>query len=535
MTAVESLLIQGKKEEAVDEALRCQQFGLALFIGAMCQREIFFRTLDEFAINSFAPGTPFSTVAKLHSSNGACVSDTSFLGDDEALRCSWRQHLAVLISNRPAGWDKATEVLGDRLRAMGEFSAAHCCYLISGVAMERATKKTAKWTLAGCSMEYYDIALKTEASLKAFFRTEGYEWAKQRANHKAVIKSLQPYKLIYCHLLADLGFRSIAKAYLDDIIPFFDRKSKSSDDEALSSVPLGQWVALGRMDGMKESAHELSARLNGMDMVEDMDISFVTAHTHLDSAKPPTDPIQIGREGDPPVLGGPSSQADTIPSAARNSAENDGSSGVVTRNMPLDQAEPHILLQEEKPSNGVHEISPLLTTNRTSSPPQKGSHQINPSQDTPQVAPREKTQVAQPTTSASQEQKDAGTDSPRKRGIVGWLKGRLGVEEDNAVKADLGGQMEAYYDKEKKRWIFPGDDPNEEIPSLGPPPTAVAPVPQEEKKKEPQDSLSAMMAPPPTRLPRSGPNRTTLSGNKPAATMPPTAPPKFAVFKPPPS
>ena len=66
------------------------------------------------------------------------------------------------------------------------------------------------------------------------------------------------------------------------------------------------------------------------------------------------------------------------------------------------------------------------------------------------------------------------------------LKGFLGVKgEDNAVVADIGGKLEAYYDKEKKRWIFPDDDPAAEDPSAGPPPTAaeLSKTPAKEEKK----------------------------------------------------
>ena len=61
--------------------------------------------------------------------------------------------------------------------------------------------------------------------------------------------------------------------------------------------------------------------------------------------------------------------------------------------------------------------------------------------------------------------------------------------------------MEAYYDKEKKRWIFPGEDPNEVAKPLAPPPIMSVKKKEEDSgketaAKESNDPLSSLMAPP---------------------------------------
>merc|ERR1712070_831423 len=122
----------------------------------------------------------------------------------------------------------------------------------------------------------------------------------------------------------------------------------------------------------------------------------------------------------------------------------------------------------------------------------------------------------------------------------------------DASTADLGGTMEAYYDEDKKVWVFPGEDPNEVAKPIGPPPTAViakAEEIKEEKEKKPDsaslDPLAAMMAPPPravSSLRRPGPGLPP-SSSMPAMYMPPgpgtnkpsnggNEPPTFMVFKP---
>ena len=153
--------------------------------------------------------------------------------------------------------------------------------------------------------------------------------------------------------------------------------------------------------------------------------------------------------------------------------------------------------------------------------PESGKESQNKAPATPvKIAPAPSTAPANLSTPSS----------AQKRGMLGMFKGFFGKsEEDNAVKADLGGKMEAYYDKEKKRWIFPDDDPAAEDPTAGPPPTAaqLQKSPVKEEKKEPLDPLAAMMAPP-SRAPRSAiPSRRPQMPNG-----GPGMPPKVAVFTP---
>lgn len=94
-------------------------------------------------------------------------------------------------------------------------------------------------------------------------------------------------------------------------------------------------------------------------------------------------------------------------------------------------------------------------------------------------------------------------------GSAGWFSKLLGRgdSESKATVADVGEEMQAYYDEKLKRWIFPGDDPAEVAKPLAPPPiiptsadsTAtiipVTPAPMSSNN----DPLAALMAPPPSR------------------------------------
>ena len=122
--------------------------------------------------------------------------------------------------------------------------------------------------------------------------------------------------------------------------------------------------------------------------------------------------------------------------------------------------------------------------------------------------------------------------------------------EDESKVADMGGEMEAYYDKKLKRWIFPGDDPAEVAKPLAPPP--IIPKnpensgmpPTTPASAAPLDPLAAMMAPPGSRTlsQRKAPPGTLryaanipgIGGGTPMMKpgMPPPTPVNFATFKP---
>lgn len=567
-------MVEGRREEAVQEALRFKQFGLALFIARMCGPDLSQHVMKEFAENVFARGSPLSTVASLFSSDDGQFADPgSLFGDEELLRASWKRHLTALISNLVPGWKKATVSLGDQLRKMGEYSAAHFCYMVCGASMGRPMKTSTKWALAGCDMTPMDVVLNTEASLRAFARTEGYEWAKQRANPKAMIRSLLPFKLVYCHMLVDVGLTSSAQAYLDSLLPYFE----SIPDEGMNSpgfvaVPLGHLVAWGDRYGMKQNAHDLAARLSRTKRVAEEaegDASFLTAHSTLDpkNESSKNNDSSAGMNGEYVVLPEPKKTDSKLLNQEADLSATPAPLGDDKLSSPLPFAPPKA---SSLPPTGLPSTEPvappMISVSHPIQEPKMGEMSMMPGHPPREHKTETGGQPIKPVAPPRQEAKDEhkaepqtkdekipstpmkvapspvsapanlGKQSTPKR-MIGMVKGLFGLkqDEDNAVHADLGGKMEAYYDKEKKRWIFPGDDPNAEDFTAGPPPTAAelkkTPV-EEEEKKAPQDPLAAMMAPP-SRAPRSAiPQKKTPMLNP--GGMPPS-PPKFAVFTPKPN
>ena len=126
-------------------------------------------------------------------------------------------------------------------------------------------------------------------------------------------------------------------------------------------------------------------------------------------------------------------------------------------------------------------------------------------------------------------------------GLRTWVAKKLNPE---ATEADLGGKLEAYYDKKLGRWIFPDDDPNEVSKPLAPPPVVKASVAKDDAKQAVEtasksDPLAALMAPPPSRgLPANraasaNSTKAALKARQVAPSSPAVEPPKFAIFQPP--
>jgi len=112
----------------------------------------------------------------------------------------------------------------------------------------------------------------------------------------------------------------------------------------------------------------------------------------------------------------------------------------------------------------------------------------------------------------------------------------------------MGETMEAYYDKERKIWVFPGEDPAEVAAPLQAPPKnpSMGATPSPASKAEPRndDPLAAMMAPPkrgPRAKPGVRPSPSSMPVMFPPGMMSPASQnyggtaPKIAVFQPKPS
>jgi hypothetical protein len=129
-------------------------------------------------------------------------------------------------------------------------------------------------------------------------------------------------------------------------------------------------------------------------------------------------------------------------------------------------------------------------------------------------------------------------------GLKNWIEKKLNPDAHTVSLVESA--EKAYFDEKRKVWVFPGDDPDELVKSVGPPPkTPMASNPEPAPEPDaPKDPLAAMMAPPARRAPASLKRPGTAGGLStprgypgmlsPGMLSPAAAgaPPQFVVFQP---
>ncbi|KAI2496147.1 COPII vesicle coating [Fragilaria crotonensis] len=269
--SIESLLLHGKREEAVQEAIASQQFAMALLIASMCDRSTFQHATKQFAEEIASSGSPLYTLALLFSGQLEPPPDsalemsglvpTVWSDSTEKLRRTWKQHLCAIVSNRILGWDRIVLSLGDRLLELGDVHAAHCCYMVCGCPVASIVHPSSRMSLVGCDhLVPLDAALMTDAGIAAFCRSEAYEWAKRRGNPEAVINSLQGFKLAYAMILADLGCNDEAVKYVKSIRQCMGLGTGYNDESLLRKSAPTVWE-LADASGLLRFINEFDERL----------------------------------------------------------------------------------------------------------------------------------------------------------------------------------------------------------------------------------------------------------------------------------
>ena len=218
---IQSLLLRGKREEAVDCALAGNHYTLALLIGSVCDQSTYYAVAKAFVDKTLPLGTPLHTVTSLFANNQtqpSTINRDFWKHSAESLCNTWRSHLASILSNQTQGWKKVVISLGDELISQNKCHAAHFCYLVSGCPSASPQDRSSRLVLLGCDHTLnMNKELQTKDSLEGYERTEALEWAKRKGNPHAVITTLQPFKLKYALILADRGLLNASKAYVDNI------------------------------------------------------------------------------------------------------------------------------------------------------------------------------------------------------------------------------------------------------------------------------------------------------------------------------
>eukprot|EP00985_Skeletonema_marinoi_P011820 scaffold5613_cov210-Skeletonema_marinoi.AAC.1 len=224
---VQDLLLRGDRDRAVVEALREKNYALALIIATMCDEDIYQMVARKFADDVLSAGSPLYTTALLLTDNlplppGHVLRDNprhglSFWCEDpyQDLDTNWTQQLATILSNKRGNYTKIIMTLGDRLMQLGHCHAAHVCYLATSLSLNNPSKPSTRMVLLGCDHTVpLNRVLMTPEAVEAFERSEAFEWARRLGNKRTSFSALQPFKLRYAELLADVGHEVLAREYL---------------------------------------------------------------------------------------------------------------------------------------------------------------------------------------------------------------------------------------------------------------------------------------------------------------------------------
>ncbi|KAE8690212.1 protein transport protein Sec16B-like isoform X4 [Hibiscus syriacus] len=224
---VQNLLVSGRKKEALQRAQEGQLWGPALVIASQLGEQFYIDTVKKMALHQMVAGSPLRTLCLLIAGQPAEVFSTgsTFDGMDLSqqhaeLRANcilddWEENLAVITANRTKDDELVIIHLGDCLwKERSEIMAAHTCYLVAEANFE-SYSDSARLCLIGADHLKFP---RTYASPEAIQRTELYEYSKVMGNSQFVLLPFQPYKLIYAHMLAEVGKVSDSLKYCQAVL-----------------------------------------------------------------------------------------------------------------------------------------------------------------------------------------------------------------------------------------------------------------------------------------------------------------------------
>jgi Sec23-binding domain of Sec16 len=621
---VEDLVVRGEREAAIEEAIASGDFATAFLI-ASYDPAVVRLVAQRYSESMIFSQSPLRSVGLLFSGTFRSSAEAG-LGKwgvpAEELAKTWKSHLAAIISNRSAagGSDQMIASLGERLHQDGDIIAAHFCFMVGGIPLGSPTNSDTKMALLGCDQkDQSTLALQTEGAVSAYERTEAFEWAKQQGNKKAKFIGFQAYKFVFAMNLIGTGEGEQALSFLDSICISFSESSSDVKSVYLSDL-FGSQSALALAVGQVQQ-DMLSVDAKTFIEGGELKISHVPPASRAGFSAPgpsetiggsgllphqgstggfipatPMDQQQHSLSQDSPyVQPTPHSKSDpdaTFATAKSNLMDvtgyslDQGDSQIHDQHNPsISEAPPpvnslqstFIAMPIPAQSNTEHMMGNDL---KPSEPPSNTPFPGNANKQAPKpekLRPMSPPVTAPPVMMGKKNNKKEAPKTPAPSssgarrtpigtplsGIKSWIIKKFNPD---ATECELPEEEEkAYYDNERKRWIFPGDDPDEVAKPIAPPPIMSA-APEAAPKPAndaPLDPLAAMMAPPGSRIPSAKKKKPGMTGpggrggpiGFPPGMMPPTGPtasmtspspaagasaggpppPQFAVFTPKPS
>ncbi|PSS09713.1 Protein transport protein like [Actinidia chinensis var. chinensis] len=146
---VQSLLVSGRKKEALQCAIEGQLWGPALVLAAQLGDQLYVDTVKQMALHQLVAGSPLRTLCLLIAGQPAevfssdTISSSSVYGavdmspqpaqyGTNSMLDNWEENLAVITANRTKDDELVLIHIGDCLwKERSEIIAAHICYLVA--------------------------------------------------------------------------------------------------------------------------------------------------------------------------------------------------------------------------------------------------------------------------------------------------------------------------------------------------------------------------------------------------------------------
>ncbi|KAG5588936.1 hypothetical protein H5410_039450 [Solanum commersonii] len=445
---VQSLLVSGRKKEALQCAQEGQLWGPALVLAAQLGDQFYVETVKQMALQQLVAGSPLRTLCLLIAGQPAdvfSVESTSQSGmpvvnavqqpaqfGANIMLDDWEENLAVITANRTKDDELVLIHLGDCLwKERSDIVAAHICYLVAEANFEQYSD-TARLCLVGADHLKFP---RTYASPEAIQRTEIYEYSKVLGNSQFILPPFQPYKLVYAHMLAEIGKISDALKYCQALSKSL-KTGRTPETETLRQLvsSLEERIKTHQQGGF--STNLAPAKLVG----KLLNLFDSTAHRVVGGLPPPM-PTNGSSQGNGPRVS--SSQSTMAMSSL----------------IPSSSVEP---INEWAADSGR-----MTMHNRSVSEPDIGRtpRQVDSSKE------------ASSSNTGSNASGAGGTSRFRRFSFGSQLLQKtvgLVLKPRQGRQAKLGDSNKFYYDENLKRWVEEGAALPAAEPPLAPPPTAAA-------------------------------------------------------------
>ncbi|CAI9095794.1 OLC1v1031809C1 [Oldenlandia corymbosa var. corymbosa] len=434
---VQILLVSGKKKEALKCAQDGQLWGPALVLAAQLGEQFYVETVTQMALKQLVPGSPLRTLCLLIAAQPAAV----FTADDTAINSvpggvailvccgvldlailgekgmldDWKENLAVITANRTKDDELVLIHLGDCLwKENSDVFAAHMCYLVAEANFEPYSD-IARLCLIGADHWKFP---RTYASPEAIQRTEVYEYSKVLGNPQFILLPFQPYKLVYAHMLVEVGRVSDALKYCQAVLKAL-KNGRSPEVETLRQVAtsLEDRIKSHQQGGF--SMNLVSGKLGKI-------FNFIDSTAHRVVGLPPAPSQSIGN----------------VPST-----ESHFQTGARVSTSQSTMAMSSLMPSAVEPSNGWTDSNKRSMHNRSVSEPDFGR---SPRQD--QVDGSTETSAS----STQGETSSAGNSRFRRFGSQIFQKL---LTPRGGRQAKLGDENKFYFDQNLKMWVEKGAEP----------------------------------------------------------------------------